>query len=98
MKEIIKELLVAVDQGIKVMRECKYHMKIRGIDYLCPALIHPEFLIDSLAVGAAAVFAGIVVDLCIAAVGALAERVSERTIFTVHDRMCRFFLNKRRNE
>ncbi len=72
MKETIKGLLVAVDQGIKAMGECKYHMEIRGIDYLCPALTHPEFLTDSLAVWATAIFAGIVVDLHMAAVPALA--------------------------
>lgn len=43
------------------MRKSKYHMEIRRVNDLSPALIHPEFLLHSLTVGAVTVAAGIIV-------------------------------------
>lgn len=34
------------------MRKSKYHMEIRRVNDLSPALIHPDFLLHSLTVGA----------------------------------------------
>jgi len=82
-KEAIKELLVAVKQGIEIMWECKYHMEIRGIDHLCPAFVYPDFLIDSLAARTAAVSAGIIVELDMPAVRALGNVAAEPAGFAV---------------
>ena len=68
MQQTIEEFLVTVDQGIKLMRESKHHMEVWGIDDFSPAFIDPYLFIYSLAVRAAAVAAGIAMDLCIAAV------------------------------
>lgn len=85
MKKPIEEFLVAVDQRIEFMGKCEYHMEIRGIDHFCPAFIYPEFLIDSLAVGAAAVTAGIMMDFNVAAVRTLGKVAAELTGFAVQD-------------
>ena len=50
------------------MREGKDHMEVGGVNNLGPAPVHPEFLLDGLAVGAAAVAAGIIVELQMPAV------------------------------
>ena len=42
------------------MGKCKYHMKVRGINNLCPSFIHPDFFQDSLAVRTVTVAAGVV--------------------------------------
>ncbi len=55
------------------MGKGKDHMEVGGVNDLGPAFIHPELSQDSLAVGAIAVAAGVVMDLGMAAVLALAE-------------------------
>lgn len=54
------------------MRKRKNHMEVRGINDLGPALIHPDFLKDGLAVWAVTVTAGILVGLRVPAIAALA--------------------------
>ncbi len=71
-------------------------MEIRGIDYLCPAFIYPEFLIDSLAVRAAAVPAGIIVEFYVPAVRALGNVAAEITGFAFEDSQGGFPLDIRK--
>ena len=61
----------------------KDHMKIRRVDDLSPAFIHPDFLLYSLTVRTIAVTAGIIVELQMSAIRALAQVNSEFTGFTV---------------
>lgn len=94
-EQSIEVLLVTVNEAVQFMRKCKDHMEIRRIDHFGPALIHPDFLIYSLAVGTVAVAAGIVMEFCISAVGALGNVDAKGAGFTVHDGMCGFFLDIR---
>ena len=55
------------------MGEGKYHMEVRGVHHFRPALIHPDLFQDCLAVGAAAVAAGVLVELHMSAFGAFAD-------------------------
>lgn len=73
MEKAVQKLLVAEDQGIEFMGECKYHMEVRGVHHFRPALIHPDLFQDCLAVGAAAVAAGVLVELHMSAFGAFAD-------------------------
>ena len=68
------------------------HMEVGGVDDFRPALIYPEFLIDSLAVGAAAAVAGIIVEFHMPTVRALGNIDSELSRFTVQDRLGSFAL------
>ena len=54
------------------MRKRKNHMEVRGINDFGPALIHLDFFLDGLAVGAVTVTAGILVDFHVPAIAALA--------------------------
>lgn len=74
------------------MRERKYHMEIGGINNLRTALICPDLVLQSLAAGAAAVPAGVVVDLQVAAVLALGDGEAEAAGLTVHYGMSGLFL------
>ena len=67
MQKIIEGLLVVVDQWVQFMRKGEYHMKIRGIDHLSPTFVHPDFLVDGLAVVTAAVSAGVIMEFQMAA-------------------------------
>lgn len=78
-EQAVQKLLVTVDEGIKFVREGKHHMEIRCVNDLSPAFIHPDFFQDTLAFGAVPVTAGIVVELCVPAVGALADVAAELT-------------------
>ena len=49
----------------------KHHMEIGRVDHLSPALIHPDFLINSLAARTVSVPAGIIADLYMAAIRTL---------------------------
>ena len=49
----------------------KHHMEIGCVDHLSPALIHPDFLINSLAARTVSVPAGIIADLYMAAIRTL---------------------------
>lgn len=75
------------------MRKGENHMEVGSIDDFCPAFVHPDFLIHSLAVGAAAVAAGIIVEFRMPAVRALGNIDSEFSGFTVQDRLGSFALD-----
>lgn len=68
-----------------LMRECEYHMEVGSINDLGPALVHPDFLIDSLAVRAAAVPAGIVMELQVSAIRTTGNVAAKGTAFTGHE-------------
>ena len=93
MQEVIQEFLITVEQGIQFMRKGENHMEVGSIDDFCPAFVHPDFLIHSLAVGAAAVAAGIIVEFRMPAVRALGNIDSEFSGFTVQDRLGSFALD-----
>ena len=76
-EKAVKQELVGVKERVEFMWKGEDHMEIRGIDHLCPALIDPDFLFDGLAVGAAAVAAGVVVDFDMAALRTAADAVTE---------------------
>ena len=59
-------------------------MEVRGIDDFGTAFIHPDFLIDGLAVRTVTVSAGIIVYICMAAVGTDSEIVAESAGFTIN--------------
>lgn len=69
MEKAVKEFLVAVNEGVEFMGQGKDDMEVRGVNDLRPAFIHPEFLLDGLAVGAVTVAAGIIMDFKVSAVG-----------------------------
>lgn len=83
MKEAMKKGLVAIEQRIEFMGQGKNDMEVRGIDDLSPAIIDPEFFLNSLAVRAVTVTAGIIVYFSMAAVGTDREVAAELTGFTV---------------
>ena len=60
---IIKKLLVAVNQRISFLWESKYYVKIRCIQYVFTAFVHPFFFRQYLTHGTASVTAGIIVNL-----------------------------------
>ncbi len=72
-EKAIEKLLVAVKQGIQIMRKGKNHMEVRGVNDFSPAFIHPGLFLHGLAVGAVAVTAGIIVEFNMAAVRALGK-------------------------
>ena len=67
-------------------------MEVGSIDDFCPAFVHPDFLIHSLAVGAAAVAAGIIVERYMSALHAFADIDSELAGLTGQDGAGSFFL------
>lgn len=85
MEKPIEEELVAVEQWIQLMGKRKNHVEVRRVNDLSPAFVHPDFLIDRLAAGAIAVFAGIVVEFQVSAVWALGDADAEFPGFTGHD-------------
>ena len=85
MEKAVQKLLVAEHQGIEFMGECKYHMEVRGVHHFRPALIHPDLFQDCLAVGAAAVAAGVLVELHMSAFGAFADVNAKPAGFTGED-------------
>ena len=68
-------------------------LKRPGIDDLGPAPVHPDLLIDSPAVWAVAVPAGIVVDPGIAAVGTKAYVITKSPCLAGKDGCGRLFLD-----
>ena len=85
MEKAVQKLLVTEHQGIEFMRECKYHMEVRGVHHFRPALIHPDLFQDCLAIGAAAVAAGVLVELHMSAFGAFADVNAKPAGFTGED-------------
>lgn len=83
MEEAAEELLVAVNEGVKLMWKCKDHMKVRDVDDLGPAPVHPDFLKEGLAVRAVPVAARIIVEIHVSALGALADITTEFSGFAV---------------
>ena len=65
------------------MGQCKNHMKVRRINDLCPAFVHPDFLLYGLTVWTAAVTAGIVMEFHVPTVRTLAQVDAELPRFTV---------------
>ncbi len=92
-EEPVKDLLVGKDEGVQLMGEGKDHMEVRRVNDLGPAPVHPELLLDGLAVGAAAVVAGIIMGLHVAAVGAEAPVTAQLPGLAAHDGMCRLTLD-----
>lgn len=95
MEESIKKLLITVDEGIQFMRKSEYHMKVRGINDLCPAFVYPDLFLDSLTVGAVPVAAGIAMEFYVATVRTLGKIVAESTCFAVEDGTGCFLLDIR---
>jgi len=95
MEEAVKKVLVAVNERVQFMGKGEDHMEIGGVNHLGPAPVHPDFLKNSLAVGAVTVAAGIVMEIHVPALGALAYVVSEFSGFAAQDGMCGFFLDIR---
>ena len=93
MEKPIEQLLVAQEQRIQFMWKSEYHMEVGGIYDFRPAFVHPDFLIYSLAVGAAAAVAGIIVEFHMPTVRALGNIDSEFSGFTVQDRLGSFALD-----
>ena len=85
MEEVVKELLVAVKERVEFMGQGKDDMEVRGVDDLSPALIHPEFFLDGLAVGAVTVTAGIIMNFKVSAIGTEGGIDAEGTGFAVDD-------------
>ena len=92
MEQTVKESLVAVDQGIELMRKRKHHMEVRGIDDFRPALIDPEFFEYTLTVWTAAAAAGIIMELHAAAFGACTDIDAEAAGFAGKDGTGSFLL------
>lgn len=67
------------------MREGKYHMKVRGVNDFSPAFIYPDLFLYGLAVRAAAVTAGIIVEFDMPAVRTLGNMGSELSGSAVQD-------------
>lgn len=57
-EETVEQRLVGIKERIELMGERKDHVEVRGVNDLGPALVHPDFLLHGLAVGAAAVLTG----------------------------------------
>lgn len=74
------------------MGQCKYHMKVGGVNDLGPAFIHPYLLLYGLTVWAVSVTAGVVVDFHVPAIGTLAEVTAKFAGFAVQDGAGSFFL------
>ena len=68
MEESVKGFLVGKVERVQFMREGKDHMEVRCVNDLGPASVHPELLLDGLAVGAVAVVEGIIMGFQVAAV------------------------------
>lgn len=85
MKEAVKNFLVIIKQRVQFVGQGKDKVKIRGINHFCPALVYPDFLQDSLAVGTVTVSAGIVMEFHMAAVRALGDVDSQTSGLAVED-------------
>jgi len=72
-KKAVKQLLVAVNQWVQIMRYCENDVEVWGINHFCTSFIHPDFLLYGLAVGTVPVTAGIVAQFRMAAVSALGK-------------------------
>ena len=68
-------------------------MKVGGVNDFRPAFIYPDFFVDSLAIGAVAVAAGIVVDLYMPAFCTLTNAAAKFSGFAVHEGFGSFFLD-----
>lgn len=92
-EEAVKKVLVAVNERVQFMGEGEDHVEIRRVDNLRPAPVHPDLLKDDLAVGAAAVAAGIIVEIHMPALGALADVISKLSRLAVQDGLSGFLLD-----
>ena len=71
----------------------KYRMEVGGVNDLGSAFIHPNFFLDSLTLGTAAVTAGVIADLDVPAVTAAADIAAKFSGFTVPYGRSRFLLD-----
>lgn len=92
MEQAVKELLIAIDQGIEFVGERKYYMEVRGIHDFRPAFIHPDLFEDSLTVGTVPVPAGIIVEFHVPASAAFADIHTETAGLAGKDRAGSFLL------
>lgn len=67
------------------MWKSKDCMKVRGVNNLCPAFVHPDLFVDSLTVRAVTVAAGIIMELQMSAVRALGNIGTQFSRLTVED-------------
>ena len=94
----IQKFLIGINQRIKFSRHCKNHMEIGGINDFRFSGINPDFLKDSLTVGAVPVAAGIIVDLHMPAISTLGNVAAKRATFAGGNGMCSFPLDYRKLE
>lgn len=94
-KQTVKELLIAVDQGIQLMGKRKYHMEIRRVNHLCSPLIHPDLFEYCLTVRTVTVAAGIIMDFCMPTVLADSQIAPGRGRLAAKNGRSRLFLNAR---
>ena len=94
-KQAVKKLLVAEDQGVQFMGQGKDHMEIGCVDHFRAAAVHPQFLFHSLTVRAVPVPAGIIVEQGKAAVFADADITAEGSGLAHEYVMGRFALDVR---
>ncbi len=85
MEEGVQKGLVCVDQGVELCRYGKDHMEIGGVDDFRFSFVGPNFLVERLAVGTAAVAAGIVMEVQVAAVGADGDIAAKHPRLAGHD-------------
>ena len=74
------------------MWESKHYVEIRRVNDFCPALIYPDFFVNSLAVRAIPVAAGIIVNLDMSTFCTLTDGIPQSSGFTIHDGSGSFFL------
>jgi len=91
-KKTIQEFLVTIKQRVRLMRECKNHMEVRGVYDFGSAFVHPDFLHDCLTVGTVTVSTGIIVDLGKPTLRTLAGIASKLTGFAVQNGVRSFSL------
>lgn len=68
-------------------------MKVGGVNDFRPAFVYPDFLINSLTIGAVAVAAGIIVDFYMPAFCTLTNAAAKFSGFAVHDGFGSFYLD-----
>jgi hypothetical protein len=96
-KGIIQKLLVTVDDRIQFLRDGEDHMEVWRIQYIFTTGVHPLFLRELLAHGAASVTAGIIMDRDTAALFTDADVYTKSPGFTVHDVISRLPLSCRQD-
>ncbi len=86
------EGLVCIDQRVQLCRNGEHYMEIGGVDDLSFSFVGPDLLEKRLTVGAAAVAAGIVMEVQVAAVSADGDIAAKFPGLAGHDGGGRFAL------